>query len=236
MSYRNSHVEVMPFIGKTVDSEISGNIIDICPVGALTSKPFRFKARNWDYPDANRYSPHDGLGSNLIVNVDKYHKVLRVLPFENEALNECWLSDRDRFSYEGLYHKDRITQPMIKQNGRWVDVDWEVALQYAAKSIHGVKMDHGADAIGVLAHASSTLEELYLLQKIMRSLGVNNLDYRLNQSDFRLDAIDAKSYSINATTLGGTLDDLANSKSVLLIGCTIRAEQPLIAAKNKTPH
>lgn len=229
MSYRNNHVEVMPFIGKTVDSELSGNIIDICPVGALTSKPFRNQYRSWELSRRKSIAPHDGLGSNIIVQVDKYHKVVRVLPLENEEINECWLSDRDRFSYEGLYHEERNTTPMIKQDGKWINTDWETAIQYAAKSINGVKEDHGSDAIGVLASNISTTEELFLLQKLMRSIGVNNIDSRLSQSDFRLDGKIAGTLS-----LGGKLADLVKSKSILVVGSVLREEQPLIASKIRT--
>ncbi|RTK94486.1 MAG: NADH-quinone oxidoreductase subunit G [Neisseriaceae bacterium] len=226
MSYRNNHVEVMPFIGKTVNSEISGNIIDICPVGALTSKPFRDTARSWELSRRKSVSPHDGLGSNIQVHIDKYHKVVRVLPLDNEKINECWISDRDRFSYEGLYHAERATDPMIKQNNEWVKVDWETAIEYAAKSINGVKIDHGNDAIATLASASSTTEELYLLQKLMRALGVSNIDYRLNQQDFALDG------SQNGVQyLGCSIDELVNKKSLLLVGSVIREEQPVLAAK-----
>ena len=224
MSYRNNHVEVMPFIGQTVDSEISGNIIDICPVGALTSKPFRHKYRSWELSRRKSISPHDGLGSNIIVQVDKYHKVVRVLPLENEEINECWISDRDRFSYEGLYHEERATQPMIKQDGKWLNVDWETALSYAAKSIKGVINDHGAESVGVLASPISTTEELYLLQKLMRELQVNNIDSRLAQTDFSLDGT-----QYGANYLGGNLEELVNSKAILLIGSVIRKEQPLLA-------
>lgn len=224
MSYRNNHVEVMPFIGKTVDSEVSGNIIDICPVGALTSKPFRNRARSWELSRRKSIAPHDGLGSNIVVQVDKYHKVVRVLPNENEAINQCWLSDRDRFSYEGLYHSERNTKPMIKQDDKWLEVDWEVALNYAAKSIAGTIKDHGASSVGVLASATSTTEELYLLQKAMRAVGVNNLDHRLTQSDFSLDeSLDKISY------LGMKVEDLEKAKSILLLGSLVREEQPLIA-------
>lgn len=233
MSYRNNHVEVMPFIGKTVDSELSGNIIDVCPVGALTSKPFRDTARSWELSRRKSITPHDALGSNIQVHVDKYHKVVRVLPLENEALNECWLSDRDRFSYEGLYHEERITTPKIKQDGKWVEVDWETALTYAAKSINGVKIDHGSDAIGVLASAISTTEELHILQKMMRAVGVNNLDTRLDQQDF---SIDGK--QLGAPYLGSSVVDFVSNKSILVVGSLLRQEQPLLmqrlrqAAKN----
>ncbi|MFN8769866.1 MAG: NADH-quinone oxidoreductase subunit NuoG [Neisseriaceae bacterium] len=226
MSYRNNHVEVMPFIGKTVDSELSGNIIDICPVGALTSKPFRHSARTWELSRRKSISAHDSLGSNLVVQVDKYHKVVRVLPHENEELNECWISDRDRFSYEGLYHQDRVTKPMIKQNNEWLEVGWETAIDYVAKSINGIKIDHGADQIGVIASPTSTVEELYLLQKLMRKLEIYNLDSRLTQNDF---ALDGKQSGVSF--LGSDLNDFLNSKSVLVVGSIIRSEQPLLTAK-----
>lgn len=224
MSYRNNHVEVMPFIGKTVNSEISGNIIDICPVGALTSKPFRHQYRSWELSRRKSISPHDGLGSNIIAQIDKYHKIVRVLPLENEKINECWISDRDRFSYEGLYHEERVTEPMIKQDGKWLKVDWEAAINYAAKSIKGVINDHGTNSIGVLASPISTTEELFLLQKLMRGNNVNNIDSRLGQADFALDGANS-----GTSYLGGTIESVANSKSILLLGSVIREEQPLLA-------
>lgn len=226
MSYRNNHVEVMPFIGKTLNSELSGNIIDICPVGALTSKPFRNQYRSWELSRRKSIAPHDGLGSNIIAQVDKYHKVVRVLPNENENINECWLSDRDRFSYEGLYHTDRTTKPMIKQDGKWNEVEWDTAINYVAKTLNDIKATHGADAIGVLANSSSTTEELYLLQKLMRKFEVDNIDTRLSQSDF---ALDKNGYGLNY--LGDTLTNFVNNKAVLLIGSNLREEQPLIAAR-----
>lgn len=226
MSYRNNHVEVMPFIGKTVDSELSGNIIDVCPVGALTSKPFRDTARSWELSRRKSISPHDALGSNIQVHVDKYHKVVRVLPLDNEAINECWLSDRDRFSYEGLYHESRITEPMIKQGGEWHKVSWEDAINYAAKSINGVKIDHSGDAIGVLASALSTTEELHILQKLMRAFGVNNIDYRLDQQDFSLDE-----HLAGVVNLGSSIVDFVNAKSVLVVGSVLREEQPLLTQR-----
>lgn len=226
MSYRNNHVEVMPFIGQTVDSEISGNIIDICPVGALTSKPFRNQARNWELSRRKSIAPHDGLGSNIMVQVDKYHHVVRVLPLENEAINECWISDRDRFSYTALTHEERALTPMIKQDGKWLNVDWENAIRYAAKSIALVKEDHGHDTVGVLASSISTTEELYLLQKLMRGLGINNIDSRLSQSDFSLD-----DKLTGAQYLNGTIVDLITSKSIFVIGSVLREEQPLLTQR-----
>lgn len=226
MSYRNNHVEVMPFIGKTVNSELSGNIIDLCPVGALTSKPFRNQYRSWELSRRKSVSPHDGLGSNIIAQVDKYHKVVRVLPNENELINECWISDRDRFSYEGLYHEERTTKPMIKQDGKWVEVEWDTAINYVAKTLNDIKASHGADAIGALANSSSTTEELYLFQKLMRKFEVNNIDTRLSQSDF---ALDLNGHGLNY--LGDTLGKFVNNKSVLIIGSNLREEQPLIATR-----
>lgn len=224
MSYRNNHVEIMPFIGKTVNSELSGNIIDICPVGALTSKPFRHQYRSWELSRRKSIAPHDGLGSNIVAQVDKYHKVVRVLPLENENVNECWLSDRDRFSYEGLYHEERITEPMIKQDGKWIKVDWETAINYCAKSLKGVINDHGTSTVGALASPSSTTEELYLLQKLMRSLGVNNIDSRLSRSDFALDGKE-----VGTNYFGNSMDELTSSKSIFVIGSILREEQPLLA-------
>ncbi|MDD3266045.1 MAG: NADH-quinone oxidoreductase subunit NuoG [Burkholderiales bacterium] len=226
MSYRNNHVEVMPFIGQTVDSEISGNIIDICPVGALTSKPFRDTARSWELSRRKSVSPHDALGSNIQVHIDKYHRVVRVLPLDNENINECWISDRDRFSYEGLYHQDRITDPMIKQDGKWVKVDWETAVEYAAKSISGVKIDHGTNEIGVIASAISTTEELHLLQKLTRAVGVSNLDYRVEQQDFALDAQQS-----GISYLGSSLNEFLSNKAILIVGSVIREEQPILATR-----
>ena len=227
MSYRNNHVEVMPFIGKTVNSELSGNMIDICPVGALTSKPFRHQYRSWELSRRKTVAPHDGLGSNLIVQVDKYHKVVRVLPLENENINECWISDRDRFSYEGLYHKERMTQPMIKQDNEWYNVDWETAFLYVTKGLKGVIKDYGPSNVGVLASPSSTTEELYLLQKLMRALEVKNLDSRLGQSDFTLDNI----VDSDLTYLGCSINEFSQSEAILLIGSLIREEQPLLASR-----
>ncbi|MFY9327296.1 MAG: NADH-quinone oxidoreductase subunit NuoG, partial [Georgfuchsia sp.] len=149
-AFRGEHAEIMPFVEKTVDSELSGNIIDLCPVGALTSKPFRFAARTWELSRRKSVSPHDAIGSNLIVQTI-HNKVLRVLPLENENVNECWLSDKDRFSYEGLNSAERLTKPMLKQGGRWQEVEWNVALDYAAHALRDVAKEHGASAIGALA-------------------------------------------------------------------------------------
>ena len=221
---RGEHAEIIGFVGKTIDSELSGNMIDVCPVGALTSKPFRYAARTWELSRYQSVSPHDGLGANLTIQV-KQNKVLRVVPRENEELNECWLADRDRFSYEGLNSPERLTRPMIKEAGVWREVDWQTALEFTAHHLKRIKDQHGADSIGALATPHQTLEELFLLQKLMRGLGSNNIDHRLHQSDFSLDAAQ------NTPWLGMKVAELSKLKSVLLIGSTLRKEQPLISQR-----
>lgn len=225
MANRSEFSEILPFLGKTVDSEISGNVIDLCPVGALTSKPFRYATRAWELSRRKSVSPHDGLGSNLIVQV-KSNEVMRVLPLENEAINECWIADRDRFSYEGLNSAERLTKPMIKFDGKWHETDWETALNYVVKGLNGVSADHGKDAIGFLLNPHSTTEELHLAQKLARAFGVNAVDYRLRRSDFAADA--AKQ---GAEWLGSSIVELAAAKSVLVVGSTLRKEQPLLASR-----
>jgi len=220
---RGEHSEITTFVGKTIDSEVSGNMIDLCPVGALTSKPFRYSARPWELSRRKSVSPHDSLGSNLIVQV-KNGKVMRVLPLENEAINECWLSDKDRFSYEALDNADRLTKPMIKQGGQWAETDWQTALEYVAHGLRNIKHEHGADAIAAAATAHSTVEELYLLQKAMRGLGTNNVDFRLRQGDYALDG---------AVTpwLGMPIAELSNVASAFVIGSNLRKDHPLVATR-----
>jgi NADH-quinone oxidoreductase subunit G len=223
MLNRGEHAEITSFVGKTVDSELSGNMIDLCPVGALTSKPFRYSARTWELSRRKSVSPHDSLGSNLIVQV-KGGQVMRVLPLENEAINECWLSDKDRFSYEGLNSEDRLTKPMIKQDGEWQETDWQTALEYVAHGLHNIKHEHGADAIAALATPYSTLEELALLQKLVRGLGSDNVDFRLRQSDF---ALDGKV----VPWLGMPIAEFDQLKGVFVIGSFLRKDHPLLAAR-----
>ncbi|MBN8477130.1 NADH-quinone oxidoreductase subunit NuoG [Sulfuritalea sp.] len=224
-SYRGERAEVMPFIGKTVDTELSGNIIDLCPVGALTSKPFRFSARTWELSRRKSVSPHDGLGSNLIVQT-KHDKVLRVLPLENEDINECWLSDKERFSYQGLGSADRLTKPMVKQGGEWKEVDWNVALDYAAHALRDVATTHGGAAIGGLLSPHSTVEELYLAQKLLRGLGSDSVDFRLRQSDFSADGKRA-----GIPSLGMKIADISGLDRVLVVGSFLRKDHPLIAQR-----
>lgn len=223
MLNRGEHAEITAFVGKTIDSELSGNMIDLCPVGALTSKPFRFSARTWELSRRKSISPHDGLGANLVVQV-KSNKVMRVLPLENEDINECWLSDKDRFSYEGLNSEERLTKPMIKQDGQWQETDWQTALEYVAHGLQNIKHEHGADAIAALATPHSTIEELSLLQKIVRGIGSDNVDFRLRQSDFSLDGK-------ITPWLGMSIAEFAQLKQIFVVGSFLRKDHPLLASR-----
>ena len=224
MSHRGEHAEIETFIGQSVDSELSGNMIDICPVGALTSKPFRYQARTWELSRRKSVSPHDSTGANLIVQV-KNHKVLRVVPLENEAVNECWIADRDRFSYEAL-DVDRLTEPMIKQGGQWQSVDWQTALEYVANGLKQVKTEFGASAIGLLASPHSTVEELALAGALVRGLGSANIDSRLRAADFT-NAAPAGS----ARWLAMPIADLTTLQRVLVVGSNLRKDHPLFAQR-----
>ncbi|KVE39163.1 NADH-quinone oxidoreductase subunit NuoG [Burkholderia sp. TSV86] len=220
---RGEHSEITTFVGKTVDSELSGNMIDLCPVGALTSKPFRYSARTWELSRRKSVSPHDSVGANLVVQV-KNNRVMRVLPFENEAVNECWISDKDRFSYEGLNSDERLTKPMIKQGGQWREVDWQSALEYVARGLKGVVADHGASALATLASAHSTVEELFLLKSLAHGLKTPNIDIRLRQSDF-------SSATEGAPWLGMPIAALSGVSGALVIGSLLRRDHPLLAAR-----
>ena len=226
MLNRGEHSEITTFVNKTVDSELSGNMIDLCPVGALTSKPFRYSARTWELSRRKSVSPHDSLGANLVVQV-KGAQVMRILPLENDAINECWLSDRDRFAYEGLNSADRLTSPMIKQDGQWQTTDWQTALEYVAHGLRNVRHEHSVDSIAALATPYSTLEELSLLQKMIRGLGSENVDFRLRQSDTVAD----RSFT---PWLGMSIDAFSHLKRVFVIGSFLRKDNPLLAAKLRT--
>jgi NADH-quinone oxidoreductase subunit G len=225
MAGRGEHAEILSFVGSTVDSELSGNMIDLCPVGALVSKPFRYSARTWELSRRKSISPHCGLGSNLIVQVKK-NRVMRVLPRDNEEINECWLSDKDRFSYEGLNSEDRLTTPMIKQDSKWQECDWKTALEFIANGLKEIKEKFGSQSIGALASPHSTLEELFLLQKLVRGLGSENIDHRLRQSDFSLDR-----HMNGVPWLGMNIADISELKSILIIGSNLRKDHPLIAQR-----
>jgi NADH-quinone oxidoreductase subunit G len=218
---RGEHAEIITFIGKTVDSELSGNAIDLCPVGALTSKPFRYTARTWELARRKSVSPHDGLGSNLVVQV-KNDRVMRVVPLENESINECWLSDKDRFSYEGLNSEDRLTKPMVRRDGAWRETDWQTALEYVAAELKRIGEAQGGESIGALVSPHATLEEMHLAQKLVRALGSDNIDFRLRQSDFSADG--------NAVPwLGMSIEEFAKLDRVFVIGSFLRKDHPLLA-------
>ncbi|AKM31869.1 NADH-quinone oxidoreductase subunit G [Pandoraea faecigallinarum] len=220
---RGEHSEITSFVGKTVDSELSGNMIDLCPVGALTSKPFRYSARTWELSRRKSVSPHDGVGANLVVQV-KNNKVMRVVPLENEAINECWISDKDRFSYEGLNSDERLTKPMLKQGGEWHEVDWQTALEYVGHGLTDIIRDFGADAVAALASPHATVEELYLLQKFVRALGSDNVDFRLRQTD-------VSGGTQGAPWLGLPIAELDTLQSTLVVGSFLRKDHPLFASR-----
>jgi len=225
MIHRGEHSEITTVLGDTVDSELSGNMIDICPVGALTSKPFRYSARTWELSRRKSVSPHDSTGANLIVQV-KNGKVMRVVPLENEDVNECWIADRDRFSYEALNSDDRLTTPMLKQGGQWKAVDWTTALEYVARGLTQIKVDHGAAALGALGSAHATVEELHLLAKLVRGLGSENIDHRSRHADFANAAPTGK-----ARWLGTPIAALSSLQRVLVVGSFLRKDHPLFAQR-----
>ena len=225
MSHRGEHSEIETFVGQSVDSELSGNMIDLCPVGALTSKPFRYNARTWELSRRKSVSPHDSTGANLVVQV-KNGQVLRVVPFENEDVNECWIADRDRFSYEALNSADRLTQPMLKQGGEWKAVDWQTALEYVANGLKQIKNDHGSQAIGLLASPHSTVEELALAGALVRGLGSQNIDTRLRAADFSNAAPTGQ-----ARWLGLPIAALSSLQRVFVIGSNLRKDHPLFAQR-----
>ncbi|HKB60431.1 MAG TPA: NADH-quinone oxidoreductase subunit NuoG [Gallionellaceae bacterium] len=223
-AFRGEQAEILSFVGGAVESEVSGNMIDLCPVGALTSKPFRYTARSWELSRRKSVSPHDSLGSNLIVQT-KNNRVMRVLPLENEEINECWLSDKDRFSYEGLAAPERLTQPMVRKDGAWQEVSWQEALEFAGNGLRQLAGE-GAEQLGALATPHSTLEELYLLQKLLRGVGSDNVDFRLRQSDFSADGKQS-----GTPWLGMSIAELLDVDRLLIVGSFLRKDQPLLAAR-----
>ncbi len=225
MIHRGEHSEIATVTGGTVDSELSGNMIDLCPVGALTSKPFRYSARTWELSRRKSVSPHDSLGANLIVQV-KGGQVMRVVPLENEAVNECWIADRDRFSYEALNGPQRLTQPQIKQGGAWQTVDWNTALAYVADGLKRVKGEFGTASIGALGHAGSTTEELHLLAKLVRGLGSESVDHRTRHADFSDPAPAGR-----ARWLGRSVASLSSLDRAFVIGSFLRKDHPLMAQR-----
>ncbi|MDH3637988.1 MAG: NADH-quinone oxidoreductase subunit NuoG [Gammaproteobacteria bacterium] len=222
---RGEHMEIGTMIGRSINSELSGNMIDLCPVGALTDKTYRFSARVWELVSHKAVSPHDTVGSNLHVQTLR-GLVKRVLPRDNESINECWIPDRDRYSYESLASEDRLLEPKIRVSGQWQEVDWETALDYAAQGLRRVIHRHGAERIGALASPTATLEEFYLLQRLLRSLGSHNVDHRLRQHDFTDDS-EAPAYP----SLGLSIADLDTVSAALLVGSNIRKDQPILGLR-----
>lgn len=222
MIHRGEHSEITTVLGDTVDSEVSGNMIDLCPVGALTSKPFRYSARPWELSRRKSIAPHDSSGANLIVQV-KNNRVMRVLPLENNDVNECWLADRDRFSYEALNTPDRLTSPMIKHGGEWKTVDWQTALEYIARGVGEIRRDHGGQAIGALVSPHSTVEELFLAQKLVRALGSENIDHRLRHAEFTAGE--------GVRWLGTSIASLSTLQRALVVGSNLRKDHPLFALR-----
>lgn len=222
MSHRGEHAEIETFVGQTVDSELSGNMIDLCPVGALTSKPFRYSARTWEMSRRKSVSPHDSTGANLVVQV-KNHRVMRVVPLENEAVNECWIADRDRFSYEALNSSERLTQPMLKQGGAWKEVDWQTALEYVANGLTDIAKSHGPNSIGLLASPHSTVEELFLGGALVRGLGSDSIDHRLRRAEFLS--------GTSVQWLGTSIASLTRLNRFLVVGSDLRKDHPLFAQR-----
>ena len=224
MANRGEHSEIMTFLGGSIDSELSGNMIDLCPVGALTSKPFRYKARTWEMARRKGVSAHDSLGSNLVYQV-KSDQVLRVVPLENESINECWISDRDRFSYEGLYAADRIKTPMIKKGGHWTSTDWETALQFTIEGLKRARRESkDLNSIGCLISTQSTFEEMALAKLLMTSLGSTSIDAGLrHHASLKLTGA--------IPWLGSSIADIDQFEAILVVGSDLRNEQPLLATR-----
>ena len=220
---RGEHMEIGTYIEHSVDHELSANIIDLCPVGALNNKPFRYHARAWEMTQAALVSPHDAFGTNLYAHVLR-GKLMRMVPRENEALNETWIADRDRFGFEGIYSTDRVSQPMMRIDGELQVVDWEVALNAAAEGLQKAAASAGGQSIGFLASPLATVEELYLLAQLARGVGSHNIDHRLRQLDFRAQDNDAV-----FPNLGLKIADLEKLKGVLIVGSDLRREMPLLA-------
>ncbi len=216
---RSEFVEIGTYIEGSITSEMSGNMIDICPVGALTSKPFRYSARAWELKAHKSIAPHDSIGSNIIIHT-KNGLVKRVVPDENDSINEVWISDKDRFSYEAINSESRLQRPMIKKKGVWEEADWETALAFAAEKLQSVE---NPSEIGVLASPNSTLEEFFLLKKLASNLGTNNTDYRLRQVDFSMDKT-----GFFAPILNHSFEKVEKLKSVLIVGSYLRKELPLL--------
>ena len=220
---RGEHVQIETYVEQSIDHELSANIIDLCPVGALNNKPFRYHARAWEMTQHALVSPHDGFGTNIYAHVLR-GKLMRVVPRENEQINETWIADRDRFGFEGMYSAERVTQPMVRIDGALKPVDWEAALTAAAEGLQKAAASHGAASLGFLTSPMATVEEMYLLAQIARGLGSGNIDHRLRQLDFRTQENEAAFPS-----LGLKIADIAALEGVLIVGSNLRHEMPMLA-------
>jgi NADH-quinone oxidoreductase subunit G len=220
---RGEHMEVGTYIEQSVDHELSANIIDLCPVGALNNKPFRYHARAWEMQQQALVSPHDAFGTNLYAHTLR-GKIMRMVPRENEAINETWIADRDRFGFEGIYSGERVTQPLLRINGALEEVEWEVALTAAAEGLQKTIAQHGASSTGFLSSPAATVEEMYLLARIARGLGSGNIDHRLRQLDFRAQETEGA-----YPNLGMPIAEVEKLEGVLIIGANLRHEMPMLA-------
>lgn len=220
---RGEHTEISTYVEQNLNFEMSGNVIDLCPVGALTSKPYRYSARAWELRQNPVVSPHDCAGSNLYSHTLR-NEVKRVVPCENDSINETWISDRDRYSYEGLYHSERLIKPQVKVNGSWQVSEWDDILEQVVKSLTRTIGQYGVNSIGALLSSSSTLEEMYLLQKIIRSLGSHNIDYRVTEKDFR----DEESFGVYPGFTDFNISEIENFENIVLVGTNLRKENPII--------
>jgi NADH-quinone oxidoreductase subunit G len=220
---RGEHMQIETYVEQSLDHELSANIVDICPVGALNNKPFRYHARSWEMTQKALVSPHDGFGTNLYAHVLR-GKLMRMVPRENEELNETWIADRDRFGFEGIYSQERVAQPLMRIEGALKPVDWEVALAAVAEGLQKARASHGAASLGFLASPLSTVEELYLLAQIARGLGSNNIDHRLRQLDFRGQQSEGA-----FPGLGLAIKDVDLLEGVLVVGSNLRHEMPMLA-------
>jgi NADH-quinone oxidoreductase subunit G len=220
---RGEHMEIGTYIEHSVDHELSANIIDLCPVGALNNKPFRYRSRSWEMQQQALVSPHDAFGTNIFAHVLR-GRIMRIVPRKNEEINEVWIADRDRFGFEGIYSAERVTQPMLRVNGELESVDWEVALTAAAEGLQQTIATRGAAAVGLLASPMATVEELYLLARIARGLGTSHIDHRLRQLDFR-----AQEGEGAYPSLGLRIADVEKLQGLLVVGSNLRHEMPLLA-------
>src|SRR5271165_4736300 len=220
---RGEHMQIETYVEHSVDHELSANIIDLCPVGALNNKPFRYHARSWEMMQQPLVSPHDAFGTNMYAHVLR-GKLMRVVPRENEEINETWIADRDRFGFEGMYSVELVTQPMLRIDGTLQAVDWEVALTAAAEALQRATASHGAASLGFLASPMATVEEMYLLSRIARALGSDNIDHRLRQLDFGAQESEAAFPS-----LGMKIADIEALQGLLVVGSNLRHEMPMLA-------